>query len=79
MTTANWGKEQAEAHMKAMPGHAAMGTAGRWTCANCDGIILELTPVCKMGMPFGQSGVPDFCGHPMPCPIHKTKEGKETK
>lgn len=70
----NWGKEQAEAHMKAMPGHAAMGEGARWTCADCDGIILKLTPICRVGMPFGMSGVPDFCAKPTPCPTHP-KEG----
>lgn len=46
MTAENWGKEQAEKHWKET-GHATMGSGDVWTCAECDGILLELIPVHK--------------------------------
>ena len=32
--------------------------------------------ICGTGMPFGQSGVPDFCTKPKPCPEHSSKNEK---
>lgn len=28
---------------------------------------------CRAGMPFGMSGVPDYCGKPLPCADHPVK------
>lgn len=40
-----------------------------------DTVMVKPKEWCKVGLPYGQSGVPDFCNLPRPCPMHE-KDGE---
>lgn len=42
-------------------------------CGGCNAV--KRNDLCRVGLPYGQSGVPDFCVLPRPCPIHE-KDGE---